>query len=157
MSAATRVYLPLNMRQLRTLSAERYLSDGELEGFAVTVALVAALPSSEDEEGHEYAALQEAALAAAVRGGLVVLAADVDSAQVEEPGQADNVEDHGAAGEQMSQSPGRVVVREGVALRRVVSVQVLDPANERDPSADLELSWYDVTELAHLLEALEGA
>ncbi|NYJ73997.1 DUF6912 family protein [Allobranchiibius huperziae] len=134
-----RVYLPLTASQLHTLQGTRRLPDDELVGFAVTELLTETLPASEDDEGREYAALQEAALQSASRGGRVVVAADVDDELVQPP----------AAGDEGS--PGRVLVREGLDLRRVVSLQVLDPAGERDPDSDLDLSWYDVTELAQLL------
>ncbi len=140
-----RVYLPLTASQLQALRDTRRIGDEELVGFAVTALLTASLPASEDDEGQEYAALQEAALESASRGGRVVVAADVDDEQVQPP-------DAGDEG-----SPGRVLVREGLDLRRVVSLQVLDAAGERDPDSDLDLSWYDVTELADLLADLGDA
>lgn len=141
MSAVRRVYLPLTVAQLRVLHSERLLSGIELTGFAVTPALAQQLPSGEDDEGLEYAALQEAAQAAAVQGVRVVVAADIDDLQIEPAG--DDV------------SLARVVVRDGLPLRRAVSLQVLDPTDERDEVSDLDLSWYDVTELAALLGDLD--
>ncbi|MBO1755574.1 hypothetical protein [Allobranchiibius sp. CTAmp26] len=140
-----RVYLPLTGPQLQALRDTRRVADEELVGFSVTTVLIESLPASEDVEGHEYAALQEAALESASRGGRVVVAADVDDEQVQRPASGDEG------------SPGRVIVHEGLDLRRVVSLQVLDPAGERDPDSDLDLSWYDVTELADLLAELGDA
>ena len=136
-----RVYLPLTAGQLRELQDTRRIADDGLVGFAVTRLLIESLPASEDDEGHEYAALQEAALESASCGGRVVVAADVDDEQV-----------RSTSGDEGS--PGRLLVDEGLDLRRIVSLQVLDPAGERDPDSDLDLSWYDVTELSHLLLVL---
>lgn len=143
MSGAIRVYLPLRIDQLHVLSTNRELLSAELRGFAVTPGLLAALPSPEDEEGGEYAALQDAAFQAAVQGVRIVVAADLDPDHVDE---------------QFPRTPGssaaQVTVRGGLTLPRVVSLQVLDPDDQRDPGAELELSWYDVTELAQLLAQL---
>lgn len=144
MSAAIRVYLPLSLRQLNTLWTDRTLSTPELPGFAVTPRLLSTLGSIEDDESGEYAALQEAAFQVTVQGGRVVVAADVDAAQVD--AQVERVPGASAA---------LVVVRGGLALRRVVSLQVLDPMDQRDPGTELDLSWYDVTELPQLLSSLE--
>ena len=140
-----RVYLPLTVPQLQALQDARRIADEELVGFAVTALLIQSLPASEDDEGHEYAALQEAALESASRGGRFVVAADVNDDLVQSPPAGDEG------------SPGRVLVHEGLDLRRVVSLQVLDPAGERDPDSDLDLSWYDVTELGALLTDLGDA
>lgn len=144
MSAAIRVYVPLSSQQLRTLSTERMLSTPVLPGFAVTPRLLSTLGSEHDDESGEYAALQEAAFQVTVQGDRVVVAADVDAAQVD--AQVERVPGASAA---------LVMVRGGLALRRVVSLQVLDPVDERDPGTELDLSWYDVTELPQLLSNLE--
>lgn len=144
MSAAIRVYLPLSTQQLGTLSVDRKLSTPELTGFAVTPRLLSTLGSVEDDESGEYAALQEAAFQVTVQVGRVVAAADIEAAQVD--ARIDSLPDAAA---------GQVMVRGGLELRRIVSLQVLDPVNERDPGTELDLSWYDVTELSQLLEILQ--
>ncbi|NHN54539.1 hypothetical protein G9U51_01935 [Calidifontibacter sp. DB0510] len=132
MSRMTRVYLPLTAVALDRLVTERQLSGNALEAYAVTRALVASLPSGEDEEGREYAAMQDAATAAAAHGAHVVAAADVDAGLVDD-----------TAREVASQ----VAVAGPIAIQRLASLHVLDPEGERDVDTDLELSWYDVTEL----------
>ncbi len=140
MSGVIRVYLPLTTDQLTELLTKREVSAAQLQGFAVTPGLLAALPSPEDEEGGEYAALQEAAFHAAVQGVRVIVAADVVPENIEEP-----------SARSPGSSPAQVTVRGGLALPRVVSLQVLDPEGERDPGTEMDLSWYDVTELSQLL------
>lgn len=138
MSSVHRVYLPLGAGQLRVLHDDRRLAEDPVTGFAVTPRLRDALPPGGDEEEREYEALQQAASAAAANGQRIVVAADIDDAQVQP-----------AAG---PAHPATVLVREGVDLRRVVSVQVLDPAAEREAQSALDLSWYDVSELGDLLD-----
>lgn len=141
MASVRRVYLPLSAVQVRALHDDRRLAADPLTGFAVTAQLRDALPSGGDEEECEYVALQQAASTAAENGQRVVAAADIDEEQIDSSaGQA---------------HPARIVVREGVDLRRVVSVHVLDPAHERDAQSDLGLSWYDVSELGQLGDLLD--
>lgn len=141
MASVRRVYLPLSAEQVQALSNERRLAADPLTGFAITDQLRASSPSGGDEEEQEYAALQQAASAAAQNGQRVVAAADIDAHQVES-----------ATGQTQ---PAQVVVREGLDLRRVVSMHVLDPADERDAQSDLGLSWYDVSELGELGDLLD--
>ena len=145
MSPMNRVYLPLRHADLQTL-ASRSALPGDRAAYAVTSALIRALPVTEDEEGREYAALQDAALAAAAAGDHVVAAVDVDAGLLgpaQTPGAAD------------PDAPASLVRLTGdLPLRRVVSLHVLDPVGERDVDADLELSWWDVTELAEVVRVV---
>ncbi len=133
MSRFVRVYVPLDLGGLDALAG------GALEGasaYAVTEAFRRVMPSPQDREELEYAALQDAAAMAAARGLRVVGAADVASESIQEAGDPDD--------------PGRVFVDGPIGRRRFASLHVLDPAGERDPDADLELSWYDITELGQV-------
>ncbi|RNI23205.1 DUF6912 family protein [Flexivirga caeni] len=134
-----RVYLPLDVDDLEALHRTRVLPAGARAAFAVTDRLRAAAPA-EDLEGLEYLATQEAATAAAARGGRVVAAVDMRDEHVTD--QPDG------------ESPSAVRVSGELPQQHVASFHVLDPAGERDVDADLELSWYDATELALVLETV---
>ena len=133
MSSFVRIYVPMSADHLRSLTEDASLSSQGLQVFAVTEAFRAVMPASEDQEGLEYAVLQDAATYAAAQGRRVVGAADVAESQVTERGQPDD--------------PAGVLVEGDIPRRRFASLHVLDEAGERDPDADLELSWYDITEL----------
>lgn len=135
-----RCYVPMNLEQLTTLRDDRTLP-GPLAAYAVTDAVRAA-DTSGDGESWEYAALQEAA------GGMVeahhaviVAAVDIQQDRVR-PGNG---------------SDARVEVGD-VDLPRVAALHVGDDVvtGRADalpaPSAEVELSWYDTTELAHVIE-----
>lgn len=132
MSGFVRVYLPLDDERMGDLAAGSLDGDAET-AYAITDAFRAVMPASEDQEGLEFAVLQDAAAAAAVRGLRVVGVADVRSEALQPAGDSDD--------------PARVTVRGPIERRRFASLHVLDPAGERDPDSDLELSWYDITEL----------
>jgi len=139
MSRVTRIYTPLDARRLERLAEAKLLSGAEIRAYAVTDAYRSAMPPSDDEETLEYTVLQEAAAFAAASGWRVIGAADLESAQVAAHG---------------GDEPARVDVESDVTLRRFASLHVLDPAGERDPDADFELSWYDITELADVRRLL---
>lgn len=144
----TRVYLPLTAADCRVLSARRLLSAAPLAAHAVTRALEVSLPGAEMAV-YEHQALQAAAreaLDGARTSGerVVVAAADVDSELVED-----------RAGQK--QSPSVVRVTDQVALPRIASFHLADPdaaLTTPDEDSDLELSWYDATELGVVLELL---
>ncbi len=140
-----RVYLPVSTSAMTAMERDRELGGDPAVGFAVTEALTASLPSAEDEEGQEYASLQEAAAYAADHGLRVIAAADLDIHQIEQTATLD-----AGAPDVLA----RVEVLDGVPRRRIVSLHVLDPVDERDPAGDFELSWYDVTELAEVLRSV---
>lgn len=137
-----RVYLPMSRARLLALTDTRRI-DGPVIGYSPTPALAALLPGSSDEEELEYAATQEAATVAAALGDPVVAAVDVPAAEVEN------------APSKPGDSPAAVRLRGPVLLRQVASLHRLDPPGDRDPDADLDLSWYDVTELDALLTELD--
>lgn len=138
-----RCYVPVSPRQLRRLQDERRLT-GPLPAYAVTAALQAAHPAGDGEEW-EYAALQEAARGLLAGGApVIVAAADVAEESVR---RRDDV----AAG-------ARVEVGD-VDLPRVAALHLGDDvvtgsadAVVRRGSGEIELSWYDTTELAHVVD-----
>ncbi|TWP35115.1 DUF6912 family protein [Leekyejoonella antrihumi] len=133
MSRITRIYVPLSAASLKDLAESKSLSAKMIRAYSVTDALRSTEPSSEDEESLEYAVLQEAASFAAASGWRVVGAADLDDAHVTTLADDDD--------------RARVAIDGDVPLRRFASLHVLDPTGDRDPDADFELSWYDITEL----------
>lgn len=135
-----RCYLPLSLEQLTTLLHDRRLP-GPLRACTVTSDVRSAVPGGDQEEW-EYAALQAAALGLVVEGSPVVVAA-VDLAE-------DEVDASRAEGPQVRVG--------GVELPRVAAVHVGDDVVTGDrstlPAADeeIELSWYDTTEIDHVIE-----
>ncbi|MFX0539219.1 DUF6912 family protein [Ornithinimicrobium sp. Y1847] len=155
-----RCYLPLDLQQLEALQSQRRI-EGPLPAFAVTGALRAERPSADQEEW-EYAALQQAAEVQLRRGSPVVVAA-ADLAE----GDTDVV-----AGEGEERGSGAVTVG-AVDLPRVAALHVGDDVVTGDAgalgsvgadgaggaggdAAEVELSWYDTTELAHVIELVLG-
>ncbi len=135
-----RIYLPLTVAQLRELADTRAVA-GSLPGFAVTESVRRSDPSAGQEEW-EYAALQDAAAHALDQGGpVIVAAADIDLA---------SVDDRAAAG-------SAVLVAGPLRLPRVGAFHVGDDvtgsahAADLDPDSEVELSWYDTSELEHLV------
>lgn len=147
MSEHIRIYIPVTAQDLAGLRDERMLrTDGARQVYAVTDAVQASDPSG-DQESWEYAALQDAAAAAASAGTpVVVAAADVPAALID----AASV---GSTGSRM-----RLLGE--VPLPRVASLHVGDDvlsgaAVEPDhPGPGIELSWYDTTELDHVIALL---
>lgn len=138
--ATLRCYLPLSPEQLETLRADRRLP-GPLRATTVTRSVRAAAPSGDQEEW-EYAALQAAAVGLAADGRPVIVAAvdlvteTVDASRPEGP-----------------------QVRVGdVDLPRVAALHVGDDVVTGDPGAlpapdeEIELSWYDTTELGQVID-----
>lgn len=144
-----RCYVPVTPQQLRQLRDERRLA-GPLPAFAVTTAVQSANPSG-DLDQWEFASLQEAARSLVTGGSPVVLAAaDVVRESVRR-------RDDEAAG-------ARVEVGD-VDLPRVAAFHLGDDVVTGqaravvDARGEIELSWYDTTELSHvvdLVEALDG-
>lgn len=137
--ATLRCYLPLSPAQLQTLRTDRRLA-GPLRATTVTRSVRASAPSGDQEEW-EYAALQAAALGLAADGAPVIVAAvdlvteTVDASRPEGP-----------------------QVRVGdVDLPRVAAIHVGDDVVTGDPAAlpgpdeEIELSWYDTTELGQVI------
>lgn len=143
--ATLRCYLPLSLEQLTTLSRDRRLP-GPLRACTVTRSVRAGLPSGDQEEW-EHAALQAAALGLVADREPVIVAA------------ADLVEDAVDA----TRAEGPQVRVGAVDLPRVAALHLGDDVVTGDPAAlqalrsgdgeeEIELSWYDTTELGHVLE-----
>ena len=137
-----RCYLPLAPGQLALLRDDRRLP-GPLPATAVTEELRSLDPGADQEEG-EYAAAQEAAGRLRDGGSPVIVAAvDLDGADV-------------------ATRSGAWVDVAGVDLPRVAALHVGDDVVTGDPTAlpaageELELSWFDTTELAHVIELVEA-
>jgi hypothetical protein len=142
MSPVVRLYLPLSPEQLRRLQDSREVGP-PLVGFSVTDEIRGSHPAGDLEEW-EFSALQQAARHAYDAGGpVIVAAADVES-------------DHLRADASTAAS---VEVTRAVTLPRVASLHVGDDViADRliiDPDRqEIELSWYDTTELGHLVDLL---
>lgn len=137
----TRIYVPLLPDAVRRLAADREIGPAPVAAFGVTERVERADPTGLEEEW-EYAALTEAAEAAALLQGTavakrVVAAADVD------PG---TVASDGTRG-----SMAAVTVSTVIALRQVVSFHVDEEAGDQGME---DLLWYDATELAEVLRLL---
>ncbi|WP_151524306.1 DUF6912 family protein [Serinicoccus kebangsaanensis] len=136
-----RCYLPLSGEQLAVLRAERRL-DGPFRATAVTPEVRAAEPTA-DEDEHEYAAAQTAAGWLLGSGAPVLLAAvDVQERDV-----------------RLDSGPwvevGQVDLPRVAALHLGDDVITGDPSRLPDEDEGIELSWFDTTELDHVLELTE--
>ena len=137
----TRIYVPMTPDDVRRLGAERQLGPAPVAAFSVTERLERADPTGLEEEW-EYAALSEAAAAAAELQGTtvvkrVVAAADVDPASVSNDGAREGL--------------GAVIVSAAVPLARIVSFLVDETAGDQGTE---DLLWYDATELDEVLRQL---
>lgn len=143
-----RIYLPVGRDDLVDLDQRRELpasSAGPRTGYRVSAELQRAEPSF-DTEALEYAAFCEAVAAAGATrpaaGGLVVIAADVDSAWlVDTPPDAPH------------RTPCSVGLAQTLPIKRVASFHVGDDestGSDDEPDAG-DLLWYDVTELREVL------
>lgn len=138
----TRVYVSLTPAQVRDLGSGS-VDASSLPAFAVTPQLREALPAgpnaSEAQEEWENRAMQDAAAAGAAP--VCVTALDVPAAAVD-PGP-------------MS-LPAQVTLTGRIALDQVVSFHVGDAGVQPQPDEEIELSWYDVTELDDVVVLLGG-
>jgi pyruvate/2-oxoglutarate dehydrogenase complex dihydrolipoamide acyltransferase (E2) component len=137
----TRIYVALLPDAVRRLAAEREIGPAPVAAFGVTERIERADPTGLEEEW-EYAALTEAAEAAAVLQGTtvakrVVAAADVDPGTVAPDGTRDSL--------------AAVTVSSAVSLRQVVSFHVDEEAGDQGME---DLLWYDATELDEVLRLL---
>lgn len=137
-----RCYVPLQVEQLTTLRDDRRLT-GPLRATAVTRSVRAATPSGDTEEW-EYVSLQAAARGMLVEGHPVIVAAvDLEDSEVD-----------------ASRAEGPQVRVGDVALPRVAALHLGDDVVTGDRSAlpaaddegEIELSWYDTTEIEHVVE-----
>jgi hypothetical protein len=142
MPLVERLYLPLRPDQVRRLEESREIGP-PLLGYRVTDDIRRARPAGDLEEW-EFVALQQAARHAHETGApVIVAAADVE---------VDHLSEDSAPG------PSVEVVR-AVTLPRVAALHVGDDViGDRlvvDPDRqEIELSWYDTTELSHLVDLL---
>jgi hypothetical protein len=137
----TRIYLPLAPDGVRRLAAERQIGPAPVAAFSVTERVERADPTGLEEEW-EYAALTEAADAAAVLQGTtvakrVVAAADVDPGWVSTDGGRDGL--------------AAVTVSSAVPLALIVSFHVDEAAGDQGMK---DVLWYDATELDEVLRQL---
>lgn len=137
----TRIYVPLLPEAVRRLAADREIGPAPVAAFGVTERVERADPTGLEEEW-EYAALTEAAEAAALLQGTtvakrVVAAADVDPRVVSSDGTREPL--------------AAVTVSSPIALRQVVSFHVDEEAGNQGTE---DLLWYDATELDEVLRLL---
>lgn len=137
-----RCYLPLEVEQLRMLRDERLLP-GPLRATAVTRSVRAAAPSGDTEEW-EYVALQAAARGMLADGTpLIIAAVDLADSEVD-----------------ATRAEGPQVRVADVPLPRVAALHLGDDVVTGDTSSlppadgedEIELSWYDTTEIEHVVE-----
>ncbi|GAA5161090.1 DUF6912 family protein [Ornithinimicrobium tianjinense] len=135
-----RCYVPMTPDRLRTLLEERRVA-GPLSATTVTASVRAADPAGEVEEW-EHAALQAAAQDQ-LEAGLPVVVAAVDL-----------TEDHVSAddGASPAVTVGDVDLPRVAALLLGDDVVTGDRTDRPSPGEEVELSWYDTTELAHVVE-----
>jgi hypothetical protein len=137
----TRIYVALLPDAVRMLAADREIGPAPVAAFGVTERIERADPTGREEEW-EYAALTEAAEAAAQLQGTsvakrVVAAADVDPGTVAADGTRDSL--------------AAVTVSTAIPLRQVVSFHVDEEAGDQGME---DLLWYDATELDEVLRLL---
>lgn len=137
--ATLRCYLPLSPDQVEQLHTDRRL-DGPLEAYVVTQDIRAARAGA-DDEAWEFDALQAAARSLQEAGApVIVAAADPGEQQV----------DLGAGA-----NPVRLAELD---LPRVAALHVGDDVVTGEPGqvivseGAIELSWYDTTEIAQVIE-----
>lgn len=137
-----RCYVPLQVEQLTTLRDDRRLT-GPLRATAVTRSVRAANPSGDTEEW-EHVAIQAAARGMLVEGHPVIVAAvDLEDTEVD-----------------ASRAEGPQVRVGDLPLPRVAALHLGDDVVTGDRSAlpapddeeEIELSWYDTTEIEHVVE-----
>lgn len=140
MAASSRCYLLLTAADLRVLAGTRRVA-GPLSMYTTTSSSGSGGPVAGDEEA-EHAALQMAARAALAHGGPVILAAaDLD------PDTLADLRPEGTGSE------ARLLT--DLSLSRVAALHVGEdalgrPAPVTAGDTDIELSWYDTTEVEHL-------
>lgn len=127
----TRLYCPVTADGVAALATSVLTVEA---AFAVTDDVRALAPHG-DEELHEHIATQLAAAGCAGRR-VVVVVVDVPDARVRP-----------AASTGGGALPGRVVVDGDVTLRDVACFLVGDEGEQVSDDADLELSWYDASEI----------
>jgi hypothetical protein len=141
-----RCYVPVSHDQLTLLRDDRVLP-GPLPAYAVTDVVREANPAGDAEEW-EYAVMQEAARGLVRDGGPVMIAA------------VDILRDRVRPGET---ADARVEVGD-IDLPRVAALHLGDDVVTGEAEAlvgqgqdgEVELSWYDTTELSHVIELAQA-
>lgn len=150
MSAGLRVYLPLRPDQVHELADTGRVA-GPVSGVVVSEAI------GIEVEEREHAALQQAAGVALQAGHpVLVAAADVAAADMTA---ADLVNDSAATPPENGARGGAVTVTADIVLSRVAALlvgdDVLGTESVLDDRIQVELSWYDTTELTHVASLLD--
>ena len=146
-----RIYLPLTHDQLRALAADRRLT-APIEGYAAgspgrVDARISPAAAEEETEYLAFVAASEHATSLSPGARRVIASADVAPASVRESSDPQNA------------GPVAVLLGDDVPLRAVVSLHV-DEAGEDsgdddgEGNDDPDLLWYDITELATVLDDL---
>lgn len=151
MSAGLRVYLPLRPDQVHELADTGRVA-GPVSGVVVSEAI------GIEVEEREHAALQQAAGVALQAGHpVLVAAADVAAADMTA---ADLVNDSAATPPETGARGGAVTVTADIVLSRVAALlvgdDVLGTESVLDDRIQVELSWYDTTELTHVASLLDA-
>lgn len=155
MSAGLRVYLPLRPDQVHELADTGRVA-GPVSGVVVSEAI------GIEVEEREHAALQQAAGVALQAGHpVLVAAADVAAADMAAADMtaADLVNDSAATPPETGARGGAVTVTADIVLSRVAALlvgdDVLGTESVLDDRIQVELSWYDTTELTHVASLLD--
>lgn len=143
-----RIYLPLTHDQLRALAADRRLV-APLEGYAAGApgrvdARISPAAAEEEAEYLAFVAASDHAGALTAGARRVIASADVAPGSVRE-----------SSADQAGGGPVAVLLGDDVPLRAVVSLHVDEAVDEAgSDSVDPDLLWYDITELAAVLQDL---
>ncbi|MGA8046008.1 MAG: hypothetical protein WCA30_07040 [Dermatophilaceae bacterium] len=140
-----RIYLPLTHGQLRALAADRRLV-APLEGYTAgspgrVDARISPAAAEEEAEYLAFVAASDHATSLSAGSRRVIASADVAPGSVRE------------SSDPQSAGPVAVLLGEDVPLRAVVSLHV-DEEGATAESADPDLLWYDITELATVIDDL---
>ncbi len=147
MSPAIRMYFPIDKDHLDQL-ADQHWSAPPLPAFGVTDAYRQDDPSG-DAEAWEFRALQEAAVFARERGApVLVVAADVADADLDHTGMAATHGEHAAVG-RVSRLLAPLHLQQIAAFH--LGNDLLGAGDVSQDPTDIELSWFDTTELAHVV------
>lgn len=148
MSPATRMYFPLAPDQVAAMLDHGHLEPG-LVAFAVDDVIRASAPEN-DEEFWEFLALQRAAAYARSAGwSTVVAAADIDASVIVRTD---------------PETSGAVSINAPLLRADLASFHVGDdalsgdaaPTFEHDDDEQIDLSWFDTTELAQVVRYLSS-
>lgn len=138
-----RCYLPLSLEQLQQLHRERQLS-GPLAATTVTDEVRSQLPEADEEEAEHEVAQVAAERLVADGMPVVLVAADIEGGEVS-PGEGPWAEVSG------------VTLPRVAALYLGEDVVAADRGPRPDPDEELQLSWFDTTELEQVIALAASA